>query len=271
MNVNEQLNGPTSKLPLFITWGGDLSKQIASFLHGWLPDLIQAVEPFMSSESIRMGQMWFQAITSRLKVSTFGVAVVTSEALTHPWVHFEVGALAMYAGQDQTAALMVDVAPSELPGALRQIQAASIDDKDDVLKLLSAVNRATSFPLEETRLQRLFDRSWPDLVETTKTARSAHASQGEPAKRSSVTDHGLDEVLGLIREQSRQLASLEARVRLGSDRSIIERVAGPGMNRGPLRRFLRDLVRANPELVRDEMARWFGSPAPSLDEEEEVT
>jgi hypothetical protein len=248
-----------SKLPLFITWGGELSRRIAEFLHDWLPDVIQSVDPFFSSDSIRKGQFWFNEIETRLRMSRFGLAVVTRDAMSHPWVHFEVGALAMFAGQSRTATLLIDVNATELPGALRQIQATSIDDKADFLKLVKDINAATTPPLENDRLLRLYERSWDELEQAVNGARTDTDTAPAPAR--TFIESALDELLTLSREQSRLLSH-------AGQRSIVERLSGPGNARGPLRRHLRDLMSANPSLVQEEMERWFGSPRPALNDED---
>ena len=51
-------------MKIFICWSGPLSHAVAELLRVWLKSVIQAVDPFLSSENIPKGTDWFSTIQS---------------------------------------------------------------------------------------------------------------------------------------------------------------------------------------------------------------
>jgi hypothetical protein len=58
---------------IFISWSGDSSREIANFLHGWLPSVLQSIKPYMSTENIEKGERWGQNIANELQDAQYGV------------------------------------------------------------------------------------------------------------------------------------------------------------------------------------------------------
>jgi hypothetical protein len=73
-------------MDVFLSWSGPQSKAIATILHAWIPQVIQAVEPWMSSE-IDKGRKWSQQISDRLGATAFGIICLTRDNLMAPWVY----------------------------------------------------------------------------------------------------------------------------------------------------------------------------------------
>jgi hypothetical protein len=65
-------------LRIFISWSGASAHEMASFLQVWLVKVIQALEPFVSSDSIESGARWDAEIASRLGETSEGIIIVTS-------------------------------------------------------------------------------------------------------------------------------------------------------------------------------------------------
>ncbi|MCP4614466.1 MAG: hypothetical protein GY845_37785 [Planctomycetes bacterium] len=72
-------------MKIFISWSGTLSHKVACVLRDWLPSVIQAVEPYVSSEDIDKGARWSTDIAGKLEESSFGIIAVTPENLSAPW------------------------------------------------------------------------------------------------------------------------------------------------------------------------------------------
>jgi len=57
------IEGPVK---IFISWSGSLSRRVAEILRDWLPNVLQAVEPYVSSEDIDKGARWSVDISNEL-------------------------------------------------------------------------------------------------------------------------------------------------------------------------------------------------------------
>jgi TIR domain len=101
-------------MDVFICWSGAASHVLAEGLRLWLPRVIQAARPFLSSEDIRKGQRWNDELEGRLATTNFAILCMTPDNLQAPWIHFEAGAVSKNPGVSHVAALLVDVKASDL-------------------------------------------------------------------------------------------------------------------------------------------------------------
>src|SRR5262249_25236636 len=101
-------------MKVFLSWSGSTSKQIAQALRHWLPYMLQAVEPFMSSGDISKGDTWSDVLANELVNSEYGIICVTPYNISHPWLLFEAGAMSRYVGKAKVAPVLFGVPPSAL-------------------------------------------------------------------------------------------------------------------------------------------------------------
>lgn len=80
-------------MKVFISWSGRGSKHAAQALHQWIGMVLQEVEPFMSSEDIEHGSIWFTEIIQQLQDTDYGIVCITPDNVRAPWILFEAGAL----------------------------------------------------------------------------------------------------------------------------------------------------------------------------------
>ena len=66
-------------MKVFLSWSGEVSHKVAIVFRDWLPSVIQAIEPYVSSEDIDKGARWSTDIAEELENSTFGILCVTKE------------------------------------------------------------------------------------------------------------------------------------------------------------------------------------------------
>lgn len=72
-----------AKTQVFISWSGDASKAVAEGLARWLPTVVQAVDPFVST-NIDAGSVWFEEIVNRLRDGAFAILCVTPDNIGSP-------------------------------------------------------------------------------------------------------------------------------------------------------------------------------------------
>lgn len=93
-------------MKVFISWSGDVSRRAAMALKDWLPNVIQTVDPFVSSENIQKGARWFTDVGAELEAAKFGIICLTPDNLTAPWLLFEAGALSKSLSQSRVSPLL---------------------------------------------------------------------------------------------------------------------------------------------------------------------
>jgi hypothetical protein len=195
-------------MKLFISWSGKRSKLLAEALRGWIPKVINAVEPWLSSDDIAPGRRWSSEIGSQLEKTNFGIICLTRENLNAPWILFEAGALSKFVDQANVVPFLLDNKPSEIQGPLAQFQSLPVN-KENVSKLLISMNRAVTLAgersLSDSDLAESFEVWWPRLEtkinEIPKTTTPAQASQRKDRDV-------LDEILVLVRSLHQEKGSV---------------------------------------------------------------
>jgi hypothetical protein len=154
---------------VFISWSGERSKTAAQGLRSLLEDMFQqAVEVFIS-DHIGPGENWAQRIGVELEQSQFGVLCLTHDNFQAPWLLFEAGAVAKKFGSAHIVPYLID----ELPEAADRSPLAYFQraraDHDGTYRLVQTINEVRENPQPEQRLERSFERWWPDLEQTLKS------------------------------------------------------------------------------------------------------
>lgn len=152
-------------MKVFLSWSGQTSHSIAKILRDWLPAVIQSIEPYVSSEDIDKGARWSSDIAGELDASAYGIICLTKENLGAPWINFEAGALGKSVEKSRVSPVLFNLLKSDLKGPLVQFQ-ATVFERDDMQRLLHSLNNAAADldeSLEPARLEKAFDRWWPDL------------------------------------------------------------------------------------------------------------
>src|SRR5713101_2950635 len=153
-------------MKVFIGWSGERSKTVALGLRKWIPNVIQAVVPWMSETDIDAGAKWLNELFTQLADTDYGIVVVTPENAREPWIHFEAGALAKSVKNDaHVCPYLIDISEmTQLTGPLTEFQAKK-SNKKDTLSLMQGINRAMpeGSRRPEPALIETFERWWSDL------------------------------------------------------------------------------------------------------------
>ena len=151
-------------MKVFLSWSGKTSREVAQAFHDWLPFVIQAVKPFISTGDIDKGKRWSDVLSTELTETAYGILVITTDNFDKPWIHFEAGAISKAVDKAYVSPFLFNIDPLRISGPLSQFQ-ATINDPDDILRLLNSIN--SRLP-EDQRLSfevlnREFELLWPDL------------------------------------------------------------------------------------------------------------
>lgn len=190
-------------MKVFLSWSGPVSKQVALAMRDWLPNVIQAIEPWLSTEDIGKGSRWSSEIAQQLKTTKAGIICVTPDNQNAPWLNFEAGALSKTVDKEMVCPYLFKLKPENLTGPLTQFQAAE-SSKEDTKKLIHTLNKGTDRPLPEGKLSESFDKWWEEF--NSKLSSIVETVPGDGATRSE--SDMIVELLALGRDQSRSIQSV---------------------------------------------------------------
>lgn len=137
------------RVRVFLSWSGESSRShaMAKALHGWVQNVIQVAEPFLSSDDILPGDRWNDILGKELEQTGFGILCITKESLNSPWLLFEAGAMAGgYKNPKRVCPYLLDVPRGDLKPPLNQFNAATAD-RDGTFKMMQSLNTTADGPL----------------------------------------------------------------------------------------------------------------------------
>lgn len=189
-------------MKVFLSWSGSRSKKTAEILNQWLSLVIQATEPWMSSD-IGKGAHWPSELAGNLEESYFGIICLTRENLNEPWILFEAGALSK-TKDAHVCTFLLDLRPSDIKPPLSHFQATQFV-KEDVLELINTINQVVGKigerSLSEDKLKNVFDIFWSDLEQKLQKIKNEQPKPKQPVRSELEM---LEEILEFIRIQERE-------------------------------------------------------------------
>jgi TIR domain len=193
-------------MKVFISWSGSRSTAVAEALRDWLPEVMQAVNPWVSSEDMRKGTRWSLRLAEELESTHVGVICLTPENLTASWLLFEAGALSKLHKDALVCTSLVGVDYSAVTGPLADFQhtPATKEDTHQMVKSINAAIEEGQGRLTDTHLDRAFKRCWSELQRCLETLPDPQEATLPPRKPEDM----LSEVLGIVRDLASSLSPL---------------------------------------------------------------
>src|SRR5438477_5268195 len=187
-------------MDIFITWSGPKSLKVAEALHKWLPKIVNAFQPWLSSADIDSGARWDVEVAKKLESASAGIICLTPGNLHSDWILFESGALAKTVQSTFVCPLLIALEPSEVKQPLSKFQADRLT-KDGVFHLVKTLRKALpqDAAIGERHVEEMFELLWPRLEEDLADLPEEQVTAG-PTR----TDRDLlEELLELVRSLSR--------------------------------------------------------------------
>ncbi len=179
---------------VFISWSGERSRYVAEQLRTWLKDVIQTIEPWVSSEDIRQGSRWNVDVARKLEEASFGILCLTRDNLDQPWLVFEAGALAKTLDQSHVCPYLIDLKPTELKGPLVQFQ-GTMATESGTRKLVHSINKALgNEAMREDKVDRACRKWWPDLEQALENVPQPRTTLPDPRSERELMEELLDRV-----------------------------------------------------------------------------
>ena len=173
-------------MEVFISWSGPRSQAVAEALRDWLPNVIQAVQPWMSETDIDKGTNWALEIGQALERMKVGILCLTTENQQRPWISFEAGALAKTMETAYVIPYLIQLPPRELIPPLSQFQYVEADQQGTERMVRSINNAMGEQGLSPEMLSSSFNHWWSDL-EALRRGFSLPLMTGMGQNRKSVT------------------------------------------------------------------------------------
>jgi hypothetical protein len=175
------MSSSVSKLSIFISWAGTQAEALGRGFHEFLPDVVNAVDPFMSGHDIDKGSQWRNVLTGNLQSSSCAIVCLTPESLKSTWVAFEAGAISRAAGGPEGAQSRVWTYLLGLETKALQLTPyaeyqATATTEEDTLRLIKSINQLSPDPVSPECLKRRFDSLfWPNFSRSIEAARALPA------------------------------------------------------------------------------------------------
>lgn len=117
----------TKKIKVFLSWSGNVGKELASSFQDVIQGVFKADTFF--SQDIPVGDEWGRQIRRALRQCQFSFIFLTPESINSDWVLFETGALWRHYEKSRVCPILIGLNYTRTPAPLQMLQAVSFDLK----------------------------------------------------------------------------------------------------------------------------------------------
>lgn len=206
-------------MKVFISWSGNRSRAVAELLNDWIRCVLQAARPWVSTQNIDRGSLWFNEIQQQLKDTSVGIVCLTQENKSKPWILFESGALAKGLTSSRVCTFLVDLSPADVENPLAQFNHTQ-HDKESLWQLVRTLNDCLPADqiLHEQVLERVFETYWPQFDEQFREIIDTVAAVQNVPERAQKDI--LSEILETTRSLATRVTSIEKNVQKRADVAV---------------------------------------------------
>lgn len=200
-------------MKVFLSWSGigSRSEAVASLLNEWLPCVIQALNPWISTQDIDQGSLWFDEVSSQLSETTTGILCLSKANQERPWLLFEAGALAKGLSKSRVCILLIDLESAEVAAPLSFFN-HTMPNKEGLRKLVTTLNRnMAEHNLKPDILEKSFETYWPQFE--SKFTKILESVPEIPTEKTVDSNDMLKEILMTTRGLSSRIRDIENKYR----------------------------------------------------------
>jgi hypothetical protein len=189
-------------MKVFISWSGNMSREIGGVLRDWLPKVLQFIKPYFSEVDIGKGEQWLKNINKELKDTTAGIVCLTPDNINSPWLMFEAGAIFNKTSDTLICPILFNLKKIQISGPLSQFQLTEFKNRE-IKKLIEGLNKlGGEKKLSADLINETFNKWWQDDLKKKVDDIIKKYEDLPPPKIRSDRDV-LEEVLTLVRSISR--------------------------------------------------------------------
>jgi len=190
-------------MEIFITWSGLRSRKVATALHTWLPKILNAFQPWMSSADLGAGSRWVEEVGKRLDSARAGIVCLTPGNLHEDWILFETGALAKAVPKTFVCPVLIDLEPNQVQFPLTQFQSVLLTH-DGLLHLVRTLRTAVPVAegMTEKHVDDMFELVWPKLENDISNLPEEKSAKAPDRSERDLLNELLELVRGIVRVES---------------------------------------------------------------------
>jgi len=194
--------------------------------------VLQAAKPWLS-QNMEKGTRSLEEISQALDGMNVGIICLTPENLDAKWILFEAGALSKTKDAEARVCtyLLCGLRHEHITVPLSIFQGTTADESETRKLVHTINNHLNATPVEKDRLDKSFDKWWPDLMKDIEAASKPVEGSVAPPKRGS--DEMITEILELNRKMASEIRDIARDVEYEHKRRELEVALRPTLTLSP--------------------------------------